>query len=116
MTKHRVIIVGNSLFADAIVQMQQHGDVVQVIGTASSLEATVTRGQSSGCDYRGRHHQRGHERYLWFPDSQLSPTAGHPHHPQRPQDPGSHQPVHPGRHARLAQRDYDAAETNGLGS
>jgi DNA-binding NarL/FixJ family response regulator len=42
MTKHRVIIVGNSLFADAIVQMLQHGDVVQVIGTASSLEATVT--------------------------------------------------------------------------
>jgi DNA-binding NarL/FixJ family response regulator len=43
MKRHRVFIVGNSLFADTIIQMLQTTDLVEIVGHASGLEATVTR-------------------------------------------------------------------------
>jgi CheY-like chemotaxis protein len=42
MTQYRIFVVGDSLFADTIVQMLRNGEVVEVLGTASGLEATVT--------------------------------------------------------------------------
>ena len=43
MTQHRIFVVGNSLFADTIVQVLRSCDLVRVNGTAPSLEAAVTR-------------------------------------------------------------------------